>query len=89
MERRDRSLKALDELIYIDSLEPNQRAEALVRWNDKYLSQEQITDFDLDKNDLIKLSELFYKSIDFLKDHKENVRQEMLENRKMQRFLKN
>lgn len=88
MERRDWSLKALKELIYIDSLDSNERAEALVRWNNKFLSKNQISDFDLDESELKKLSELFFKSIDFLKNHKEEVRKNMLENRKLQRFLK-
>lgn len=88
MERRDWSLKALKELIYIDSLDSNERAEALVRWNNKFLSKNKISDFDLDESELKKLSELFFKSIDFLKNHKEEVRKNMLENRKLQRFLK-
>ncbi len=88
MERRDWSLKALKELFYIDSLDSNERAEALVRWNNKFLSKKKISDFDLDESELKKLSELFFKSIDFLKNHKEEVRKNMLENRKLQRFLK-
>lgn len=88
MERRDWSLKALKELIYIDSLDSNERAEALVRWNNKFLSKNKISDFDLDESELKKLSELFFKSIDFLKNYKEEVRKNMLENRKLQRFLK-
>ncbi len=89
MERRDWSLKALDELNYIDSLDSEERAQALVRWNNKYLTETQITDFDLEQNDLLRLSELFYKNIDFLKNHKEDLRQSMVENRKMKRFLNN
>lgn len=89
MERRDWSLKALDELNYIDSLDSEERAQALVRWNNKYLTEAKITDFDLEQNDLLKLSELFYKNIDFLKKHKEDVRKSMVENRKMKRFLNN
>lgn len=88
MERRDWSLKALKELIYIDSLDTNERAEALLRWNKKYLLQNQISDFELNTTELKTLAELFYKNIDFLKNHKEEVRQTMLENRKLQRFLK-
>jgi hypothetical protein len=89
MERRDWSLKALEELIYLDSLDNEERAQALVRWNNKYLTETKITDFDLEHDDLLRLSELFYKNIDFLKKHKENVRQTMVENRKMKRFLNN
>ena len=89
MERRDRSLKALEELIYVDSLDSYERADALVRWYDKYLLNEKITDFDLEKKDLEKVLELFYKNINFLKEHKEQTRQDMIQNKKMQRFLNN
>ncbi len=89
MERRDWSLKALEELNYLDSLDTEERAQALVKWNNKYLIETKITDFDLEQDDLLKLSELFYKNIDFLKTHKEEVRQSMVENRKMKRFLNN
>ncbi len=89
MERRDRSLRALEELIYIDSLDSDERAAALLRWHKKYLTSEKITDFDLIKSDLVKLLELFYKNINFLKEHKEKTRQDMIENKKMQRFLNN
>ncbi len=89
MERRDRSLKALEELNYLDSLDTEERAQALVRWNNKYLIETKITDFDLEQDDLLKLSELFYKNINFLKNHKEELRQSMVENRKMKRFLNN
>ncbi|WP_072680370.1 hypothetical protein [Arcobacter sp. LA11] len=89
MERRDRSLKALEELIYIDSLDSYERADALVRWYNKYLSSADITEFDLEKNDLERLLELFYKNISFLKEHKEQTRKDMVDNKKMQRFLGN
>lgn len=89
MERRDRSLKALEELNYLDSLDTEERAQALVRWNNKYLIETKIIDFDLEQDDLLKLSELFYKNINFLKNHKEELRQSMVENRKMKRFLNN
>ncbi|NVJ52483.1 MAG: hypothetical protein HWD90_02220 [Campylobacteraceae bacterium] len=86
MERRDRSLKALDELIYIDSLDSYQRADALVKWYEKYLGDGDITKFDLELEDLKKLQELFYKSVDFLKTHKETTRKEIVENRKVRKF---
>lgn len=89
MERRNRSLKALEELIYIDSLDSNERADSLITWYDEYLSNDEISNFDLELEDLKKLSELFYKNIDFLNKFKEKTRQEMVQNRKMQRFLQN
>ena len=87
MERRDRSLKALEELIYIDSLDSYERADALVRWYNKYLSSADISEFDLEKKDLERLLELFYKNISFLKNHKKETRKDMVNNKKMQRFL--
>lgn len=89
MERRNRSLKALEELIYIDSLESYEKVDSLIRWHNKYLFKSDISNFDLEQDDLKRLWELFYKNIDFLKTHKEQARQEMIENRKMQKFLEN
>lgn len=89
MERRNRSLKALEKLIYIDSLDTYEKADALVLWHNKYLLNEEITNFDLEQEDLKVLFELFYKNINFLKEHKEQTRKDMVENKKLQRFLNN
>jgi len=89
MERRNRSLKALNELIHIDSLDSLQRVKSLEIWNNKYLKDKEISDFDLEHSDLLKLLELFYKSISFLKEYKERTRQEMISNKNMKKFLNN
>lgn len=89
MERRDWSLKALSELIYIDSLESFEKADALVNWHKNYLTDDSIENFDLELNDLKKLEELFFKNINFLKKHKEETRQELIKIQKMKKFLKN
>ena len=89
MERRDRSLKALKELTYIDSLDSFEKADALVKWFDSYLKDNSIENFDLELIDLKKLEELFFKSINFLKNHKQETRQELVKMQKMKRFLKN
>lgn len=89
MERRDWSLKALSELIYIDSLESFEKADALVKWHKNYLTDDSIENFDLELNDLKKLEELFFKNINFLKKHKEETRQELIKIQKMKKFLKN
>lgn len=89
MERRDRSLKALSELIYIDSLESFEKADALVKWHKNYLTDDSIENFDLELVDLKKLEELFFKNINFLKKHKEETRQELIKIQKMKKFLKN
>ena len=88
MERRDRSLKALKELTYIDSLNSFEKADALVRWFDTYLKDDSIENFDLELFDLKRLEELFFKSINFLKNHREETRQEIIKMQKMKRFLK-
>ncbi|AXX94052.1 MULTISPECIES: hypothetical protein [Arcobacter] len=89
MERRDWSLKALSELIYIDSLESFEKADALVKWHKNYLTDDSIENFDLELVDLKKLEELFFKNINFLKKHKEETRQELIKIQKMKKFLKN
>mgnify|MGYP000916085250 CR=1 FL=1 len=89
MERRDRSLKALKELTYIDSLDSFEKADAIVRWFDTYLKDDSIEDFDLELTDLKRLEELFFKSINFLKNHREETRQEIIKMQKMKRFLNN
>ena len=89
MERRDRSLKALKELTYVDSLDSFEKADALVRWFDTYLKDDSIENFDLELLDLKRLEELFFKSINFLKNHREETRQEIIKMQKMKRFLKN
>ena len=89
MERRDRSLKALKELTYVDSLDSFEKADALVRWFDTYLKDDSIENFDLELDDLKRLEELFFKNINFLKAHKEETRLELVKMQKMKRFLMN
>ncbi|QKF74139.1 hypothetical protein AFAEC_1988 [Aliarcobacter faecis] len=89
MERRNRSIKALSELNYIDSLDSFEKADALVIWCQDYLITSKIEDFDLELEDLKRLEELFYKNLDFLKAHKEYTKDELQNLRKMKRFLKN
>lgn len=89
MERRDWSVKGLNELTYLDSLDTTQRAQGLIRWVDKYLTKHAISEFDLEIVDLKRLSELFYKNIIFLKDHKENTRQELIRMKKVRSFVSN
>lgn len=89
MERRDWSLIALSELTRIDSLDSFEKADALVKWFQDYLTDNQITDFDLEHNDLLKLSELFYKNINFLKNQKNIALEEIKRINKTKEFLKN
>ena len=87
MERRDRSLKALGELQYINTLDAADRAKALITWVEAYLPNDGIFEFDLELNDLKKLSELFYANISFLKEHKMNTREEILKTQKLKKFV--
>ncbi len=89
MERRDRSLKALREFIYIDSLDSFTKADALVKWYDEYLKDDSIENFVLEIDELKQLEELFFKNLNFLNQHKEETRQELLKIQKVKRFLKN
>ena len=88
MERRNRSLKALNELIYIDSLESFTKADALVVWYDDYLKDDTIENFQLELSELKELEELFFKNINFLKNQKEETKDELAKIQKMKRFLK-
>ena len=88
MERRNRSLKALKELIYIDSLESFTKADALVVWYDDYLKDDAIENFQLELSELKELEELFFKNINFLKNQKEETKDVLAKIQKMKRFLK-
>ena len=87
MERRNRSIEALEKLLYLDSLENQDRADYLVIWVEEYLNNGSIEDFDLEYNDLSKLSELFYKNINFLKQHREDVKSQLNSHHKIKQFL--
>ena len=87
MERRDWSLKALNELIYADSLDSYDKADALSRWYDTYIQNESVEKFDLELEDLKRLEELFFKSISFLKKHKKQAKKDLDETKKMRKFL--
>jgi hypothetical protein len=88
MERRDRSLKALKELYYIDSQEPALRAKLLDSWVDENLVKSKIDDFDLELSDLKKLYELFFKNIAFMKQHRVDMKKEIDNYKKIREFLK-
>lgn len=88
MERRNRSLAALKELIYIDSLDSYTKADALVVWYDDYLKDDKIENFQLELSELKELEELFFKNINFLKNQREETKDEIAKIQKMKRFLK-
>ena len=88
MERRDRSLKALNELVYINSLDDQERADRLVKWAGEYLTH-GISEFDLELDDLKKLSELFFNNLIFLKDFKDQKKKSIDDLQKLKKYLKN
>ena len=88
MERRNWSLEALSELRYIDSLDSEIRAESLQKWVEQNLANNTIEDFDLDIKDLNILSELFYKNISFLKNHRKEMKEQIDNHKKIREFLK-
>ena len=89
MERRDRSLRALNELTYIDSLDSFEKGDALVKWGQEYLNDDIKESFDLEIDDLRKLDELFFKNINFLKKQREVARKEIIKVEKVKKFLDN
>ncbi|MBD3840589.1 MAG: hypothetical protein IE909_01675 [Campylobacterales bacterium] len=88
MERRNRSLKALNRLVYIDSLDNEAKAQFLTSWvADHLMDGKKIEDFDLELKDLQKLHELFYKNIKFLKHHREDLKKELASMKDIKKFL--
>jgi hypothetical protein len=88
MERRNWSIKALEEIIYISSLNNDfDRGERLLDWSREYL--EDVNNFDLEVNDLKKLSELIYMNMNFLKTHLAKSKSNIKDMSKIKKFLNN
>jgi len=87
MERRNWSLEALSKLNYIDTLEPYDRAYSLQLWTTEYMVDDFLSKLDLKENELKSFSELFYKNIAFLKEHKLSIYQELNQNKNIKKFL--
>ena len=85
MERRDWSLELLDKLLYIDSLDEEEKGLHLIHWADKYLSDDFLDKIDLDTINLKMLLELFFKNIEFLKKQKIYLRHELDKNANINR----
>ena len=89
MERRNRSIKALDELKFISYLEEEEKAQRLILWANKYLEKGNINDFDLELKDLESLSELFYSKLEFLNIKKDKTKDELDQSKKLKKFMLN
>lgn len=87
MERRNRSIKALEELNIIDSLDAHEKAQRLVVWANQYLGSDVIVYDNLEVSNMNRFAELMYKNINFLKKHKENTRVELEEAKNIKKFL--
>ena len=75
MERRNRSIESLNRLVYIDSLDYNElKASQLAEWVEMNLIDSTIDEFDLELDDLKKLSELIYKNLNFLKNYRQETK---------------
>jgi hypothetical protein len=88
MERRNRSLRALDRLKYVDSLESTAKADGLLEWVNEYVTHTSIEEFDLEFKELKLLSELFYKNINFLKQHRIEMKSTLDSHHKIKEFLR-
>lgn len=89
MERRNRSVEALNQLKFIDTLDEEERVSGLQRWVQNYLSTDNKFEFDLEFKDLQVLLELYYKNINFMKSFNSNIQQQMAENQKLRAFVQN
>jgi len=87
MERRNRSLKALEELKYIDSLDDQQRAKQLLAWSNNYVTESIVESFDLSLENLKELAELFYRNIDFLKLYRDEIKIQLDNKDKIKSFF--
>jgi len=88
MERRNWSIEALSNLKYVDSLDDDyEKAYSLQLWTSKYMEDDFLSNIDLKEDDLKFLSELFYKNIKFLKEHKVTIHKELNQNKNIKKFL--
>ena len=88
MERRDWSLNALNELKDIESFDDEIKANSLVNWGNKYLNDiNSIKDFELTQDEIELFLELLYKNINFMKNMRDNLKQELLQIKGMQQYI--
>ena len=96
MERRNWTLKSLNELIYIDSFDSEEKADSLVKWIGKFTLDTsdhfidvEISDFTpvLNNTQLKTFMELFYKNIQFLKSHKQEIKSQLDSLKKIRTYV--
>ena len=89
MERRNRSLESLNQLRYLGSLEPEDRAEMLSIWVETYMDDVSIDNLELSSDEINELSEMFFKNIAFMKEHREYIKEQLDSHNKIKQFLVN
>jgi hypothetical protein len=87
MERRNWSLEAYKKLLYVDSLDDKEKAHAVKLWTSKYLDDNFLNKLDLDNKDLENFTELFYKTVHFLKSYNNNISKELDNNKNIKKFF--
>jgi len=84
---REHSLKVLQDLKHIDSLDDKDRAKRLTVWVENYLQNTDFKFSDLELNELLQFQELFYKNIAFLKKYRAFIKDEIDKNEKLKKFF--
>ena len=87
MERRNKSIRALEELALVDSFDGELKISALARWIKEYLQEDIQKSFDLELDDLNKLLELFYRNINFLKVQHSELKNSLDTSRDIKKFF--
>lgn len=87
MERRDRALKALNELNFLDSLETCDKPDAIKRWAENFsIFGDKLFD-GLNSDELSRASELMFRNINFLKHHTAELKNALDESQKIKKFF--
>lgn len=87
MERRDRALKALSELNFVDSLESFDKPSAIKGWAEVYLVFGNELFFGLEKAELERAGELMFRNINLLKRHAQDLKIILDENKQIRKFF--
>ena len=87
MERRDRALRALNELNFIDSLENCDKPEAIKRWSETYAILGDKLFGGLNTDELNRASELMFRNISFIKQHTKDLKITLDDSQKIKKFF--
>jgi hypothetical protein len=87
MERRNWSLEVYNNLVYIDSLDSDEKGKSLELWVEQYLDDDFLDKLDLKYQELKNFTELFYKTIEFLKSSQNELSIELNKNKNIKKFF--